>query len=380
MNLASALTASLALTVVFLLTLSILDLGRLGGTAWGRVLFAGIGTASLAVGHGFWGRAVVADATPMNVLLLALTAWLFVARMKGRGAWTVISGTIVYALLITNQRSMAVLAPVMLAAAVWLLARPPARSTTRSAFLVAIAFLIGLLPLLYLEVHDFGRIGATQTAIRDFALRAAGLPRTLSAPGPALERFGLGLLGTFLLSSALALVGFLLLPLRDATRRAALFLFGLALAAATGSLFAGYAIAAAAWVPFAVWVAAGAAVIGRRATPLAALLLILVVVITPPILYAVWPVIAGHPARARWLEPAIHVAAPAGQTTFTGPATPLHPWRQGDRAARLQATAILDAVPAHTLLVTDGATAETLRYLVALEGLGRPGHRRGRGG
>jgi TonB family protein len=372
-NLASAVTASLALTVVFLLALSILDLGRLGGTAWGRVLFAGIGTASLAVGHGFWGRAVVADATPMNVLLLALTAWLFGARMKGRGAWTVIAGTVVYALLITNQRSMAVLAPVVLAAAVGLLARPPARSTARAAFLVGCAFLAGLLPLLYLEVQDFGRIAATQTAIRDFALRAAGLPRTFRAPGPTLERFGLGLLGTFLLSSGLAIAGFFLLPLRDATRRPALFLFGLAIAAAAGSLFAGYALAAAVWVPFAVWVAAGAAIIGRRATPLAALVFIVAVVITPPILYAFWPLLAGHPDRSRWLEPAIHVAAPAGQTTFTGPATPLHPWRQGDRAARLQATAILDAVPAHTLLVTDGATAETLRYLVTLEGLGRPG-------
>src|SRR4030095_3929038 len=98
-NLASALVAALALTIVFLCTLSILDVSQLGGTAWGRVLFAGAGTASLALSHGFWSRAVVADPTPLNVLLLALTVWLFSARLNGRGAWTVFLGTIAYSLL-----------------------------------------------------------------------------------------------------------------------------------------------------------------------------------------------------------------------------------------------------------------------------------------
>jgi len=369
-NLASALIAALALTIVFLCTLSILDVSQLGGTAWGRVLFAGVGTASLALSHGFWSRAVVADPTPLNVLLLALTIWLFGARMNGRGAWTVILGTITYSLLVTNQRSMIVLAPLVLGVGVGLLARPPARSAARATVLVALAFVGGLVPLSLLEAHDFSRIGSSLLTIRDFAFRAAGLPRDLRAPAPALATFGLRMVGSFLLASVLAVAGLVILPMRSDTRKIAAFLFGLAITAALSSILVSYSTAAAAWIPIAIWVAAGAAVLGRRATPLVAAALILGVAVLPPIAYALWPRITAHPKIHPLAERAIVIAAPAGRTTFAGPAAPLHPWRRSDRAARLQATALLSAVPPHTLLVTDGATTATLRYLITVEGLG----------
>jgi len=369
-NLASALVAALALTVVFLCTLSILDVGQLGGTAWGRVLFAGAGTASLAMGHGFWARAVVADATPLNVLLMALVIWLFSARLNGRGAWTVIVGTIVFALLVTNQRSMILLAPLILPVGVALLARPPARSGWRSAVLVGIALLCGFTPLFALEAQDFGRIGSSLPAIREFAYRASGLPRDFRAPAPALATFGLRLAGMFLLSSVLGVAGILVLFFRRHTRRIDLILLGLGVTGALSSLLVSFSTAPAAWIPAAIWVAAGAAALGRRATPMVAAALILGIAVVPPVTYALWPRLASHQEIGRYAERAIVVAAPAGQTTFAGPATPLHPWRRSDRAARLQATALLSAVPPRTLLVTDGATTATLRYLVAVEQLG----------
>ncbi|HWN82792.1 MAG TPA: DUF2723 domain-containing protein, partial [Candidatus Udaeobacter sp.] len=344
-NLASAIVAALALTILFVCTLSILDVSQLGGTAWGRVLFAGAGTASLALSHGFWARAVVADATPLNVLLLALTVWLYSARLNGRGAWTVILGTITYSLLVTNQRSMILLAPLVLGVGVGLLARPPARSAARAALVVAFAFLGGLLPLVLLEAHDFSRIGSSALTIRDFAFRAAGLPRDLRAPAPALATFGWRMLGSFLIASVLGIVGLFALPLGRDTRKVGAFLLGLAIAAALSSILVSYSTAAAAWIPMAIWVAAGAAVLGRRATPLVAAALILAVSVVPPVTYALWPRIAAHPKLGRFAERAIVLAAPAGRTTFAGPATPLHPWRRSDRAARLQAMALLSAVP-----------------------------------
>jgi hypothetical protein len=131
-----------------------------------------------------------------------------------------------------------------------------------------------------------------------------------------------------------------------------------------------FSTAPAAWIPVAIWVAAGAAALGRRATPAVAAALILGMAVIPPLTYALWPRLTTHPKLGRYAERAIVVAAPAGQTTFAGPATPLHPWRRNDRAARLQATALLSAVPPRTLLVTDGATTATLRYLVQVEQLG----------
>jgi hypothetical protein len=369
-NLASALIAALALTIVFLCTLSILDVSQLGGTAWGRVLFAGAGTASLALSHGFWARAVVADSMPLNVLLLAFTVWQFGARLNGRGAWTVILGTIAYALLVTNQRSMILLAPLILGVGVALLARPPARSAGRAAVLVAIAFLVGLVPLFLLEAHDFGRIGSSVMTIRDFAFRAAGLPRDLRAPAPALATFGLRLAGSFLLASVLAVAGLVILPLRPETRKMAAFLLGLGIAGTLSSILVSYSTAPAAWIPIAIWVAAGAAVLGRRATPLVAAALILGVAVIPPVTYALWPRLSAHAELGQFAERAVVIAAPAGRTTFAGPAAPFHPWRRSDRAARLQATALLSAVPPRTLLVTDGATTATLRYLLTVESLG----------
>lgn len=365
-NLANALVAALTVLVTFLMCLALLDATGLGSPR-GRLLFAAAGAASLALAHAFWARAVVADPVPVNVLLVALITWLYIARMAGRGAWTIILAAMLLGLAITNQRAIAIISPIYLIAGIALLARPPARSEGRAILMLVLALLIGLLPLAYLIGRDLSLAGDPLGNLASFGRRTLGGPfasgRALPPPVSALSSYAVGQSVSFLLANLLAVVGLVVLLVKRGTRRIGLLLLILGLAAKAGLLISG-ATAVVVWVVVAAWVAAGSAAICRRATIPSAIGLAIVLLALPALVYAF---LLPRLAEREDIGPRIRAAV---SMPSAGPSTPLHPWRNGDRAARSEATTLLAEVPADAVLVagTGESWTQTARYLVERDG------------
>lgn len=363
-NLANALVAALAVLATFVMCLALLDATGLGSPR-GRLLFAAAGAASLALAHAYWARAVVADPVPANALLLALVTWMFIARMTGRGAWTIILGVVLLGLAITNQRAIAIVAPIYLIAAVALLARPPARPEGRAILMVVLALIIGLLPLAYLIGRDLS--GVSPDHLASFSRTTLGGPfasgRSLPPPVDSLTSYAVSQGVSFLLANALAVIGLVVLLLRRGTRRIGLLLLLLGLAAKAGLLLSG-ATSVVIWVVVAAWVAAGSAAICRRGTLAAAIGLGILLLALPPLVYAfLLPRLAEREDIGQRIQVAVSLPS-------AGPSTPLHPWRNGDRAAKSEAMAHLAEVPADAVLVTGSGEAwtQTALYLVQVGG------------
>jgi hypothetical protein len=365
-NLSNAIVAALAVLVAFLMCLSLLDATRLGGSPRGRLLFAAAGAASLALAHAFWGHAVVADPIPVNVLLVALITWLFIARMAGRGAWTIVVGTVLLGLAITNQRAIALVAPIYLITGIGLLTHEETRSAARATLMVAIAFIIGLLPLAYLTMVDLSGAPVTITGLAAFSRRLLGGPLASTQPLPppvsALTSFALNLSISFLLAIVLAVVGLIVLLARPGTRQIGLLLLVLGMGAKAAALLTG-STCVVVWVVVAVWVAIGAAAICRRATIVSTAGLAVVLVALPVAVYTLLPRLAERADVGPWIRSAVSLPA-------AGPDTPLHPWRLGDRTARADGLAFLEAMPEDAILIAgrNVKEAQTLRYLVQVDG------------
>ena len=369
-NLASAFAAALAMLVVFLLALMLLDATELGGSPRGRLLFAGAGAASLAVAHPFWARAVIADPTPLNVLLIAAVATLWVARLGGAGAWTIPTGAVLLGLLLANQRAIAIVTPVFLVPAFWMLSDSGRRSTGRAIGILALAYVVGLLPLGVLLARDLIELLRTPSPpeapgmtakIAGLLRQALGVGPSHPAPvAPALTLFELRVGAAFLAGTFFAAIGLLALLIRRGARPAGALLLALAVGAAAGSRLTG-STTIVAWVPLAAWVAVGAAVVCRRASAGASAALALILVGIPVAFHLVLPRLAALPTLRPSIAAAVSLPA-AGRSTF------LHPWRAGDRQARSDATELLAAVPAGAFLVTGPDLGEPLRYIQQVEG------------
>lgn len=367
-NLASAVAAALAVVVVFLLCLLLLDTVGVGGSPRGRFLFAAAGAASLAVGQPFWARAVIADPTPFSVLLLAIVTALWIARLGGARAWSIISGTVLLGLLFADLRGVALVTPAYLITAIGLLARPGKRSATRAAGIVLLAYAAALVPLLLLAALDVddrlrGRfpgegLGLTD-AVAGVATDLIGGPLGVQPAGPALTLFGLRLGTMFLAGGVLAVVGLLVLLLGRGGRLAGLFLLALVAAAAASSLVTA-STEIVAWVALTGCVAVGAAVLGRHASGRSAAILVLILLVIPATFNALLPRLAQRAGWHRQLAALISIPAP-------GPARSLQPWRAGDRQARTDAEEVLAALPAGAVLVAGPDLAEPIRYLERIE-------------
>ncbi len=364
-NLVSALTAALAVLVVFMLSLALLDAAGLG-TPRGRLLFAAAGAASLAVAHAFWARAVIADPTPLNLLLVGVVTALWVVCLGGAGGWTIITGTVLLGLLIINQRSIILVTPIYLAAGIGLLASRSQRSTSDAMRVVLFAYSLALLPCVALlitdGVHAFlpGRVASGHgfAALAGLVRDAIGGPIQLHPARAALTGFGLRLAASFLAATLLAAIGMVVLLIRPGARGAGLFLLGLAAAAAAGSLLT-TSTDIVAWTVLAACVAVGAASLGR-ASGRAAVIFAVLLVGVPLAFQALLPRLAARPDWRPWITAAISVPSP-------GPGTSLRPWRIGDHEALKNADDLLAAVPDRALLIAGGEIAEPLRYLQRVE-------------
>ncbi len=355
-NLAGATAAALTVLVVFLAALARLDASGIA-TPRSRLLFAAAGAASLAVAHAFWARAVVADQTPVVVLLLALATALFLWHLRGRGAWTILLGTFLVGLAVADQRAVGLIAPFYLVVGVVMLAR--ARPAARSSWLVVIAFAAGLLPLVYLAALELIPTPAATATIGEILQRVIGGPRSLRAPLDAATIAGTRFLASFLIAGVFAVIGLAVLIGRRGGRREGLFLLGLIATAAAAALVTPSA-AVAAWVPVAISVAVGCAALFRRGRPRVVVVLGLLLVAVPLATYALLPRLAANRNLAPWVGTAVVLPAPS-------PEPVLHPWRGGDRASRSEALAVLAATGDGAILVTDPNRAETFRYLLDVE-------------
>ncbi len=358
-NLATAITAALAVLVVFWTALGRLDRSEIGD-APSRVSFAAAGAASLAVAHAFWARAVVADHTPLVILLLALATALFAARLRGGGAWTVFAALVLVGLAVTEQRAIGLIAIVYLFAGSALLASPPARSIARAAWLVALAFALGLLPLATLLWREIVATAASTRTVGDVIASLIGGPPWQRPPLDALAIAAARLAASFLAATIFAVIGLIVLLARGGGRREGLLLLALIAASGAVALVTPSAVIAA-WVPLAIAAAIGVAATYRRLRPGVPVTLGILFVALPVALYFFLPHLPASPQLDPWIRTLYAVPSP-------GPEPRLRPWRAGDWTARDEAKAILAALDARTLLVTDAQRAETCRYLLAVDG------------
>jgi len=358
-NLASALAAALAVLVVFWTALGRLDASEVGDPQ-SRVSFAASGAASLAVAHAFWARAVVADHTPLVILLIALATALYGSRLRGGGAWKVIAGLVLIGLAVTEQRAIGLIAIVYLFAGSALLARSPGRSLARAAWLAAIAFTLGLLPLAILVWREIVATAATTRTVGDVLASLIGGPPWRRPPLDALTIAAARLGSSFLAASISAVIGLIILLARGGGRREGSFLLALIAASGAMALVTPSAVIAA-WVPVAIAAAIGVAALYRRLRPGVPVTLGLVFVALPIAVYFFLPHLAASPRLGPWIKTLYAVPSP-------GPTPTLHPWRTGDWTARDEAKSILTALPPRTMLITDPARAETFRYLLAVDG------------
>jgi hypothetical protein len=362
-NLVTALTAALAVLVVFWTALGRLDASAIGD-APSRVSFATAGAASLALAHAFWSRAVVADHTPLVVLLLALATALFGARFRGGGAWTVFVALVLVGLAVAEQRAIGLVAIVYLFAGSVMLASPPARSLARAAWLVALAFALGLVPLMILVWREIVATAASTRTVGDVIASLIGGPPWRRSALDALTIAGARIAASFLAATIFAAIGLLILLARSGGRREGLVLLALIAASGVVAIVTPAAVIAA-WVPVAIAAAVGIAVVYRRLKPGVPVTLGILFVALPIAVYLFLPQMAASRRFGPWVRSAYAVPAP-------GPTTTLRPWRAGDWAACDEAKAILAALDPRTLLVTDPLRAETCRYLLAVDGT-RPG-------
>ncbi len=356
-NLASGVVAALCILVVFLTALAHLDASRIGAPRH-RLLFAAAGASSLAVAHTFWARAVVAHHTPVVALLLALATAFFVARMRGRGAWTILVAMVLFALAIADQRAVGLLAPIYLIAGTVMLSGS-GRPISRAAWFVVIAFIVGLVPLILLATLELVPTPQATATVGDAFRRITGGPESLRSPLDALTIVGTRLLASFLAGIFFAVVGFIALLARSGGRREGLLLLALLGGVAGASLLSPEA-AVVAWAPITVGVAVGAAIVMRRAKPATAIVLAVLLIGLPIATYAFLPRITTSPVLKPWIATAFPIPSP-------GPEPRLAPWRQGDRFAREDAEAMLAATPRGAFLVTDRNRLETFRYLNDVE-------------
>lgn len=359
-NFASAVFAAIALVLVFFVA------RRLSRSTPASLL----AVAALAVSHAFWTYAVMAKVYSLNALLLIACIYLLLRWGDGGRGGSLYAFAFLYGLSLLNHLVMATAAAGFLTY-VGLVAWRRRRDSSigRQLLFGLLAGLLGLAPYLYLLART-GTTGGAVGTILGF-LRGLGYP--LIHPPALLLGVGVGLALLLYQFPATFLPSFLGLRRLAREARPEAWMLGLAalgnvlfLLAATdpntgGEYWWNLHYYLQTYVIFALWIAVGFAalwprIISRRGILATA---ILGTVLLPILLYALAPVMA-RPFVSNL--PGFRPLPGRDNLVYV-----LSPWKHRETGARAFGEAVLEALPADSVLFADYSIWAVIRYLQVVE-------------
>lgn len=329
-----------------------------------------LATAALAVSHTFWTYAVMAKVYSLNALLLIACIYLLLLWGEKQRAGYLYSFAFLYGLSLLNHLVMTAAAGGFLVY-IGLIAWQRRRNSGigRQLLFSLLAGLLGLSPYLYL----LARTGTTGGAVGTILGFLRGLGYLLIHPPALLLGIGVGLALLLYQFPVTFLPGFLGLRrlAQEASPKA--WMLGLAALGNVLSLLASVDPRAAGgywwnlhqylllYVVFALWIAIGFAALWSRLISRKGILATAVwgTVLLPILLYALAPVVA-RPFVSNL--PGFRPLPGRDNLVYV-----LSPWKHRETGARTFGEAVLEALPADSVLFADYSIWAVTRYLQVVE-------------